>query len=126
MIESVGSDLVSCLVNRFHQRRMRPCDPSKDEKRSPDVMRVEKPQQFRGCLFNTRREFVPVLFRDQVGKRLDLEIFLDIDGKRVSERFWAGARNLRQDVYLAPRPRRTILKVRNRIIRSILRDMFLM
>ena len=29
---------------------------------------------------------MPVFFRDQVGKRLDLEIFLDIDGKSVPDR----------------------------------------
>ena len=88
MVEPVGSDLVSRLRNLFDQGGMIPRDPSKDEKRTPDVIPVEKFQQSCGVFFNTRWEFVPILFRDQIRKRLDLEIFLDIDGESVRNRSW--------------------------------------
>jgi len=90
VVESVGSDLVSRLGNLFHQGGMIPRDPPEDEKRPPDVIPVEKLQQSCGGFFNAGWEFMPISFRDQIRKRLDLEIFLDIDGESVRNRCcWA-------------------------------------
>ena len=132
MVAPVGSDLVSRLRNLFDQGGMIPRDPSKNEKRTPDVIPGEKFQQSCGIFFDTGREFVPILFRDQIRKRLHLEIFLDIDGESVRNRSWTIVFQDNRFVirrlggYRAPRPRRTILKVWNRIRRSNFSDMFLM
>ena len=132
MVKPVRSDLVSRLRNLFDQCGMIPRDPAKNEKRTPDVIPVEKFQQSCGIFFNTRWEFVPILFREQFRKRLDLEIFLDIYGESVRNRSWTFVFQndrvviRRQGGYRAPRPRRTILMVWNRIRRSSLSDMFLM
>ena len=88
--------LVATGLDFLYQMRMSIRDPAKDEEGGPgrpwavsvvgcpwSVASVEKVQDEMGVAFHSGFEGIPLLRVDNVGKGMDLEVILDVDGQGV-------------------------------------------
>jgi hypothetical protein len=75
-------------MNRFHEPRISFREPTKYEKGTSNLESMKNFQQSNSLFFDAAGIFIPIPFIDLVRKSLYLEIFLDIDGKSISNRSW--------------------------------------
>ena len=86
MIEAVGGDFMTGVVDSPYQGRISLGQPAKNEKCPLDLVCLENIQQPVGLPFGAARIILPVLLFDDSGKRFNLKILLDVDGKSIPDR----------------------------------------